>query len=131
MVAVGAGVLIAGIAVFQAALALGLPLGEATFGGRTPTQDGVLSPGFRAIAAINGVILILTAGIVLAQAGVIGIGSLNDRVVFWAMWGIVGFLILNTIGNLAAPHPVERRVGGSITLVVAILCGVIALRALA
>ncbi|MEX0761080.1 MAG: hypothetical protein WD208_10020 [Dehalococcoidia bacterium] len=118
---IGAAALISGVALFQAALALGLPLGEATFGGRAPTRDGVLTPTFRVIAAISGLALILFASVFLARADVISIGFSGDRFVYWATWVIVGFLILNTIGNLAAPHPVERWVMGPITLTVAVI----------
>lgn len=127
--AVGAGVLISGVAVFQLALAIGLPLGDATLGGRAPTVDGVLSSWFRIIPAVSAVVLILVAYVVLARAGVVSGGPLGDTFLVWATWAILGFLILNTAGNLAAPHPVERWVMGSITLAVASLVGVIVLRA--
>jgi hypothetical protein len=42
LAAVAAALLMAAVAVFQVALAAGLPLGEATMGGRAATVDGVL-----------------------------------------------------------------------------------------
>ena len=127
--AVGAAVLIAGVAVFQAALALGFPLGDATLGGRARTEAGVLTTGFRALAVVQAILLILVAWIILARAGVTHIGFLGDGFLLWATWGILGFLILNTLANLSAPHPVERWVMGSITFVVAVLTRVVAFRA--
>lgn len=127
--AVAAAVLIAGVAAFQLALAVGLPLGEATLGGRAPTADGVLSPSFRALALVSALILVMAAWVVLARAGVAAAGPVSQTFVIWASRGILGFLLLNTIGNLAAPHPVERWVMGSITLVTAALLCVVVLRA--
>jgi len=46
-----------------------------------------------------------------------------------ANWVIVVFLMLNTIANFLAPHPIERWVMGSITLVLSSLALFIALTA--
>lgn len=127
--AVGAGILICGVAVFQAALALGLPLGEATLGGRAPHVDGVLSGWLRLVPAISAAVLLGAAWIVLVRAGVVSGGPLSDVLVLRTTWGLVGFLALNTVGNLAAPHPVERWVMGSLTIAIVALVGVVALRA--
>lgn len=126
--AVAAGVLVAGVAGFQLALALGLPLGEATLGGRASTTNGVLTGPFRLVAAVSAFVLILVAWIVLARAGVVGSGPFGDTFVAWATWTIFVFLVLNTVANFAAPHPVERWVMGTITLVVAGLVGIVATR---
>lgn len=121
--AAGAGVLIAGVAGFQLALALGLPLGAATLGGRAPTTNGVLAPNFRALAGASAVVLVAMAWLVLARGGLLGAGPLSDTFVSRATWAIFGFLALNTVANFAAPHPIERWVMGTLTLVVlALLC---------
>lgn len=125
LAAVGASILIAGIAAYQIALALGLALGEATLGGRAPTTDGVLAGSFRAIAAASAAILILVAWLVLVRAGVTGSGRLPTTSINGVTWAIFGFLVLNTLANFAAPHPVERWVVGSITLVIAGLVGIV------
>jgi hypothetical protein len=127
--AIGAAVLIGGVAIFQIALAIGLPLGEATMGGSAPTVDGVLSPAFRVVALLSAGILIGVAWVVLARAGVVSTRLVSDRALVWLTWGIVAFLMLNTVGNFSAPHPVERYVMGSITLLLVLLCGFVALRA--
>jgi hypothetical protein len=127
--AIAASILITGVAIFQAALALGLPLGEATFGGSAPTVDGVLSSGFRLVAIVNAIILLMFAWIIITRARLTSSGILGDRVVYWATWGIVAFLILNSLGNLFAPHPVERYAMGAATMLLVALCGFVALRA--
>jgi hypothetical protein len=126
LAAISASVLIALVAIFQVALALGLPLGEATFGGAAPTIDGVLSTGFRVIALVNAVILIGFAWVILARADLLSSNVIGDRFLFWAAWGIVAFLVLNTIGNLSASHPFERYVMGATTLVLIVLCALVA-----
>lgn len=116
----------AAVAVFQAALALGLPLGHATLGGRARTRNGVLTGGFRALAAAQAMVLLLLAWVILARAGVADIGFLGDSALRWAVWGILWFLILNSVADLTAPHAVERWAMGSITLIVAVLTAVVA-----
>ena len=47
----------------------------------------------------------------------------------WVTWAVVVFLILNTVANSIAPHPIERWVAGSVTLALSGLGLFIALRA--
>lgn len=77
--AFGAAVLTVGVALFQAALGLGLPLGGATLGGRARTKNGVLTSGFRVLAALQAIVLTLVAWITLARARVTNIGFLVAR----------------------------------------------------
>lgn len=127
--AVAAGVLVAGVAAFQLALAAGAPLGDAVFGGNAPTHDGVLTAPFRILAGIQSIILLLLGWVLLARTSVLAIPFLSGSTLGWITWVIVVFLALNTIANLAAQHPVERWVMGSITLVLTGIGLVIALRA--
>lgn len=127
--AFGAAGLCAGVALFQLALSFGVPLGAATWGGRAATQAGVLSPGFRVAAAASAALLGVIAWIVLARAGVVGAGPLGQRVLTPATWAILVLLVLNAVGNFAAPHPVERWVMGPVAIVTAVLVGWIALSA--
>lgn len=113
-----AAVLIAGVAAFQVALALGLPLGGAVFGGRAPTEDGVLTARFRGLALVQAVVLLLIGWILLARTAVVAIPLLSSETLVWLTWVIVAFLALNTVANYSAPHPVERWLMGSITLTV-------------
>jgi hypothetical protein len=127
--AVAAAVLVAGVAAFQLALAAGMPLGDAVFGGNAPTQDGVLTGPFRAIAGIQSIVLLLLGWVLLARASVITSPFLGAGTLTWSTWVIVVFLALNTVANLAAPHPVERWVMGSTTLLLTGIALAIALRA--
>src|SRR5690606_5988308 len=114
---VAATVLMAGVAAFQVALALGVPLGGAVFGGKAPTRDGVLTAPFRALSIVQAIILLLLGWILLARAGVVTIPVLASATLVGASWMIVVFLMMNTVANFFAPHPVERWVMGSITFV--------------
>lgn len=113
---IGAAVLVVGVAAFQVALAFGTPLGDAVFGGRAPTQDGVLKGRFRVLAALQAVILLLVAWVLLARTGVVTNPFLSGDTLVWLTWVIVVFLALNTFANFSAPHPIERWGAGSITL---------------
>ena len=73
LAAVAAAVLLAGVVAFQVALAAGLPLGEATMGGRAATVGGVLQAPYRAVALGSSVVLGLAAWIVLGRAGLVPI----------------------------------------------------------
>jgi hypothetical protein len=125
LAAVAAAVLMGGIAVFQMALAAGLPLGEATMGGRAATIDGVLQPPYRAIALGSAVVLVLAAWIVLGRAGTVPI-FLGGQALAWATWAVAGFMALNTVTNLSGRHPLERRGMASVTIVAAFLVGYVA-----
>ncbi len=125
--AVAAAVLIAGVAAFQVALALGAPYGDAVFGGKAPTEAGVLSAPFRALAVVQAIVLVLLGAFLLARTDVLGIPILGSETLSWIVWVVLAFLVLNTLANFSAPHPIERWVMGSITLVLSGLALVIAL----
>lgn len=127
--AVAAAVLAAGVAMFQLALAAGAPLGDAVLGGNAPTHDGVLTPPFRTLAGIQSIFLMLLGWVLLARASVMTIPLLGSSTLTWITWVIVVFLALNTVANLAAQHPVERWVMGSITLLLTAIGLAVALRA--
>ncbi len=127
--AVTAAILAAGVAAFQLALAAGAPLGDAVLGGNAPTHNGVLTPPFRILASIQSTFLLLLGWVLLARTSVTTIPLLGGATLTWVTWAIVAFLALNTIANLAAHHPVERWVMGSITLLLTGISLAIALRA--
>ena len=128
LASVAAGFLLVGVALFQLGLALGVPWGSAVYGGGAAGVDGVLPTGLRMSSAVATAVLTLAAWIVLVRGGVMPVGALNGQLVRWAPWGIVGFLVLNTLGNLSSSSPVERWGLGGITLVLVVLCTVVALR---
>ncbi len=123
---VGAPVLLLAVAAFQDALALGAPLGDATMGERARTKDGVLAPPFRIAAAGIGFLLLLAAWITAVRAGVLGDGPVAAPF-RWGTWAVVAFMAINTVGNLAGRHPLERWVMGPATITVAALSVIVAL----
>jgi len=126
--ALTAAVLMAVVVAFQVALAAGLPLGEATMGGRATTVNGILQPPFRALALASAVVLVVAAWIELARAGQLPI-FVGGEVLVWGAWVVAAFMALNTLTNLSGRHPLERWGTGSITLVVALLVGYVAFAA--
>jgi hypothetical protein len=124
--AIVASVLVAGVAAFQLALALGAPYGDAVFGGKAPTDAGVLTPPFRALAVVQALVLVLLAWVLLARVELMAMPLLSAATLGWMTWAILGFLVLNTAANLTAPHPIERWGMGSTTLVLSALTLIIA-----
>jgi hypothetical protein len=122
-------VLIACVAAFQLALALGAPYGDAVFGGRAPTESGVLTRPFRVLAVLQAVVLGLFGWVLLARTDLVSIPLLGARSLIWVTWGILVFLVLNTVANFSAPHPIERWVMGPLTLVLSALTLFIAMTA--
>lgn len=124
--AITAAVLLAGVAVFQIALAAGAPWGRMSYGGQAETVDGVLPGSYRAMSAVAVVILLFAAWIVLARAGVISRGFLSPGFLRVATWVVFGYLILNTVMNLTSSHAGERFGMGAITLISAVACFIVA-----
>jgi hypothetical protein len=120
-------VLMAGVAAFQVGLAMGVPLGDATMGGRAPTVDGRLTAPYRIVALLSAAILLVGAWIVLARAGVVTSGVLGDAMPRWGIWVVVAFSLLNTLTNIGGRHPLERYGFSAVTLLVAVLAGFVAL----
>jgi hypothetical protein len=119
-----AGALFVAMAVFQAALALGAPLGEHVLGGRFA---GTLPVRIRVFSGIAAVILLGAAVVILARAGLIRWPAGAAGMLAPASWLIAGFLALNTLGNLRSRSRLERTVFASITAVLAALSAYVAL----
>lgn len=122
---IAAAVLVA-VAGFQLALAGGAPWGDHAFGGRAETSDGRLPSRYRIMSAIAVPILILSSAIILARAGLVSWFE-QDGWVTWAVWVVVGYLVLNTLANLASNSRIERFVLGAATAVAAVATLVVAL----
>jgi hypothetical protein len=123
LTAIIAVVLLGVVSVFQVALALGAPLGNAAWGGK---HDGVLPVGLRIASAVVGVVVYpLIGAFVLASAGLIeadwmpGTGKAG-------MWVLTGFFSLGAITNFASRSKAERY-WGPVSLAIAICCGLIAI----
>ena len=123
--AIAAAVLFGVVALFQLALALGVPWGAFAFGGRAARDNGTLPPAYRGASAVTAVVLVLFAVVILTRAGVIG-ASGDSTLVTVMSWVIVAFMAINTPMNLLGRHWLEKYVFGGITLVLVVLCAVVA-----
>ena len=111
------------IALFQAALALGAPLGTAAWGG---THPGALPPKLRVASAFACSFWLFAALVVLERGGS-EIVSLPPTLARWGTWVLVVLLPIGAIMNFASASRWERFVWGPIALVLAGLCLVVAL----
>ena len=91
------------VMIFQGCLALGLPWGQASMGGKYP---GKYPPKMKAVAIINMVVLGLFAAIVLSKADLIfpQLKSISEM----GIWLVVVFMLVGTVLNTIAPSKIER-----------------------
>lgn len=120
--AIVATVLLAGLTLFQLALAAGAPWGAAAYGG---TWAGVLPKGMRINSLAFGLVIYpLITLYVLDAGGIVTSGWLpGSRTV--AMWVLVAFFGVGSVANFASRSKVERW-WGPVALVVGICCAVLA-----
>ena len=71
------------------------------------------------MSAVAVPILLLSAAIVLSRAGVVSWLE-RDGWVATAAWVVFGYLVLNTVANLASNSWIERVGMGSLTVIAAI-----------
>jgi hypothetical protein len=107
--------LLAALAVFQALLAIGAPLGRFAWGG----QHRVLPRPLRVGSIVSIGIYALLASTVLARADLLSTG-VPERVVRIAAWVVAGYFFLGIGMNLLSRSKSERAV---MSPVVALLCG--------
>jgi hypothetical protein len=117
-----AGVLLAGLAGFEALLAAGVPWGRAAWGG----GQAELSSGLRFASAAAAVVFAGAALVVLRQGGHRNWAPLPDRWLRRAVWGLAAYTAFGTILNLLSRSPVERAVMTPVALSLAVLCGLTA-----
>jgi hypothetical protein len=111
---------------FQVALAAGAPWGAAAYGGRAARPDGTLPPAYRVGSAVTVAVLAAAGSVVLLRGGVVGDADPSDGRLTGALWVVAVLFGVNTVGNLAGRHPVERWGMSALTLALAILCGLLA-----
>ena len=92
------------VVAFQAALALGAPLGAAAQGG---ANVGKLPDGPRVVAALFALAWLIITLIVLARGG-FGARLLPSAVARWGAWILVSLFCVATLLNFASPSPWER-----------------------
>jgi hypothetical protein len=110
-----------GVAGFEAALALGAPLGRAAFGGGAAN----LSTGFRITAAFAVGLWVLAALVILSRAGYTW-SPIPFHVSRYGTWVLIVLQTLGTLMNLASRSNWERFIWAPISLVMAVLCFVVA-----
>ena len=91
------------VMIFQGCLALGLPWGQASMGGKYP---GKYPPKMKAVAIINMLVLGLFAAIVLSKADLIfpQLKSISEI----GIWLVVVFMLVGTVLNTITPSKIER-----------------------
>lgn len=122
LAAIVAAALLTVVAIFQIALALGAPLGDAAWGGR---HQGVLPGGLRIVSALAGIVIYpLIIVYVLASAGLIA-ASWMPGTSAAGMWVLAGFFAVGALANFASRSKRER-LWGPVSLAIAACCGFIA-----
>jgi len=124
---IAAGLFLA-VAVFQAALALGVPWGDMAYGGEQAAADGSLPSKLRAMSAITVAVMVLSGWIVLARSGVVSPGRVNRRLIVSATWALAGLMAINTLGNVSSSSDAERWVMGAVTAALVVLLTLVAAR---
>jgi hypothetical protein len=117
--------LIAGLVVFQLALAAGLPWGRAAYGG----QSDLLPDSLRVASAVAAVLWSVVALIVLRRAGVISFSVLPQGWLVAAVWVVVALLVMAVVMNALTTRVIERAIWLPVSALMLIGTLVVALRA--
>lgn len=110
------------VAAFQTALTFGAPFGAAAQGGTNPGQ---LTGALRLVSGVGAIVWLCATVIVLARGGWVLV-PLRDNATRVATWGLVGLLAVGALMNFASSSPWERFGWGPFTLVLLVLCVVLA-----
>jgi hypothetical protein len=119
------GLLLPGVA-FQLGLSTGAPWAAAAYGGRVALADGRLPSRYRTASLITAVVLIAIGWLLLVRGGVVGSASGNSALAL-ACWAFALLFAVNTVGNLAGRHPLERWGMGALTACLTVLCVLLAI----
>ncbi len=110
------------IGIFQLALALGVPLGEYTMGGKFP---GKLPIKMRVAALIQILILLIFVFMVITKAGIAfeqyySVGSIG-------IWFVVAFFVFGSIVNISSESRKEKLIMGPANIIALISTLIVAL----
>ena len=111
-----------GLMCFQILLAMGLPLGQAAWGGKYK----ILPTGFRIASLFSALIFVFVSILVLEKAQVILLLN-STAVVTYGTWIFTGFLAINTINNFISKSNLEKRIMTPISFVLCLLCLIVAI----
>lgn len=104
--ALAACTILAGLTVFQVALAAGAPLGRYAWGGQ---HDGVLPSRLRLGSLLSVLVYVLVGLVLLWRAELLAPGP-AEGVVRVSAWVVAGYFLLGTAMNALSRSPAERRV---------------------
>lgn len=121
LAALAAAVIMCGLALFHAGLALGAPWGAFVWGGQDEPR---LSQRMQLGSALLVPVLLAMALMVLVRAGLLYAGSATTMV--WPTWAVFCFLITSFFGSLRSESRRERRFTAPVLLVGAVLTGYLA-----
>ena len=117
-VPVAAAVGMAGIALFQLAIALGAPVGRASWGG---THAGRLPTRLRIASSVAIPVWVFGALVVLRRGG-LGPLAVPETVARWGTWVLFGLFVASALLNFASSSRWERYFWGPYGLLLAGLC---------
>ncbi len=121
--AVAASVGFLGMMCFQILLALGFPLGQASWGGK---YTGKLPPRLRIASLFSAVIFVIASLFVLEKADMFSVFN-SASVVTVGVWVLVGFIALSALGNFVSQSKWEKRIMAPIALTLSLLCIIVAI----
>jgi hypothetical protein len=117
VVAVVAAVVVAGLAVYQVLLSVGLPVGRAAFGG----AHRILPLTLRAASGVAAIIFLVAFYVVLARGGVIG-PTHRSSFVRDGTWILVVIFGASAVTNTLSKSPWERFLMAPLGLVLTACC---------
>jgi hypothetical protein len=113
-------------ALFQLGLAAGAPWAAAAYGGRAAQPDGRLPGRYRAASALAAGVLGVISWLLLLRGGAVG-SARDSAPLAVTCWVLALLFAVNTAGNLAGRHPVERWGMSALTASLTVLCVLLAL----
>lgn len=125
LVGLFATVLLVANALFQLALAAGVPWGYAAYGGKVAQEDGSLPTRYRVMSLISAMFMGILILVVQSASGIVTSVPLSAEATVWACRGASILFALNTAGNLSSASKVERWVMGAATTCLAVAFGLI------
>ena len=125
LVGLFAALLLVANALFQLALAAGVPWGNAAYGGKVAQEDGSLPTHYRTMSLVSAMFMGILILVILSASGIVTSSPLSTGVTVWACRGASMLFALNTAGNLTSGSKVERWVMSAATTCLTVAFGLI------